>query len=173
MASLIENLVSVLNIENDRYQSLIALSREKTNVIVKSDIAGLQKITEQEQFILDDINALEKKRTEHMADISNVINKDVNTLKLDVLIKLLAKSPKDQAALSDVYDKLKVTMADMRALNEKNQSLLNTALELVQFDLQLIQNARKAPETANYNRGAYNTGSPLPGGSFGSFDVKQ
>lgn len=173
MASLIENLVSVLNIENDRYQSLIALSKEKTGVIVKADIVGLQKITEQEQLVLDDIAALEKKRTEHMNDIANVINKDVNSLKLDVLIKLLAKSPKDQAALSDVHAKLKVTIAEMKALNEKNQSLLKTSLEMVQFDLQLIQNARKAPETANYNRGAYNTGSPLPGGSFGSFDAKQ
>ena len=173
MASLIENLVSVLNKENDSYVDLIALSEKKTPVIVKGDIAALQQITEEEQLVLDTIASLEKKREEHMADIANVINKDVETLKIDVLIKLLGRSPKDQKALQEVYDKLQVTMPKMRQLNERNQSLLGTALEMVEFDLQLIQNARKAPETANYNKGAYNTGSPLPGGSFGSFDAKQ
>ena len=44
------------------------------------------------------------------------------------------------------------------------------AMELVEFDMALLKSMRQAPETANYNRQAYNTGELL--GS-GGFDAKQ
>ncbi len=43
---------------------------------------------------------------------------------------------------------------------------------MVNFDLNLVQAMRTAPETANYNRGAYNTGSVM-GNANGYFDAKQ
>ena len=46
----------------------------------------------------------------------------------------------------------------------------NQAMELVEFDMALLKSMRQAPETANYNRQAYNTGELL--GS-GGFDAKQ
>ena len=43
---------------------------------------------------------------------------------------------------------------------------------MVNFNMNMIQAMRKAPETANYNKGAYNTGSYL-GTETGTFDAKQ
>ena len=60
----------------------------------------------------------------------------------------------------------------MERVNRQNRELIENALEMVQFDLNLLQAARKAPETANYNRGAYNTGTTMDMGE-GSFDAKQ
>ena len=48
--------------------------------------------------------------------------------------------------------------------------LLKQAMEMVEFDLTLLKSMRQAPETANYNKNAYNTGDLL-GGS--GFDAKQ
>ena len=59
MASLIENLISVLEQENSEYEVLLELSRKKTPVIVKGDIERLQEITDEEQNIIDRIHALE------------------------------------------------------------------------------------------------------------------
>ena len=56
------------------------------------------------------------------------------------------------------------------ALNKQNEALLKQAIELTEFDLTLFRSLRQAPETANYNKNAYNTGSLL--GSSG-FDAKQ
>ena len=58
----------------------------------------------------------------------------------------------------------------MRILNRQNEELLQQALEMVEFDLTLLRSMRQAPETANYDKNAYNTGELL-GGS--AFDARQ
>ena len=45
-------------------------------------------------------------------------------------------------------------------------------LEMVEFEMNLLQAMKAAPETANYNRGAYNTGNTM-GVTPGGFDAKQ
>lgn len=172
MASLIENLISVLEQENSEYETLLELSRKKTPVIVKGDIKQLQNITDEEQDVIDRIHLLDRKREEHICDIANVINKDVEQLKLENLIQWLSKSPKEQQQLSDVYARLKVTLSQMKDVNEQNKELLSTALEMVEFDLHVFRSMRSAPETANYNKGAYTSGSVI-GLNQKRFDAKQ
>ena len=58
----------------------------------------------------------------------------------------------------------------MQKINELNSQLLAQAIELAEFDITLFKSMRQAPETANYDRNAYNTGDIL--GSSG-FDAKQ
>lgn len=172
MASLVENLVETLEGENTEYQKLLELSRSKTQIIVNGDLEQLQKVTDDEQVIVDKINNLEKQRIQIMKNVAKILNTDVEGLKLETLISLLGKAPKDQKALSLIHDKLKITLHEMKTINERNAVLLNSAIEMVEFDLSLIQAMKKAPETANYNKGAYNTGSVLLTSS-GNFDAKQ
>lgn len=172
MASLVENLVETLEGENSEYQQLLELSRGKTQVIVKGDLDELTHITDDEQDIVSRISSLEKKRTEIMKSIAKILNTDVEGLKLENLISLLDKAPKDQKALAAVHDKLKLTLQEMKMINERNEQLLSSAIEMVDFNLSLLQAMKQAPETANYNKGAYNTGSVLANSS-GSFDAKQ
>ena len=75
MASLIEELVDVLEKEADFYQQLILMSNEKTQVIVRNDVMALQKLTEKEQLIIEQVSALERKRVEIMDNIKIVINR--------------------------------------------------------------------------------------------------
>ncbi len=172
MASLVENLVETLNSENSEYQQLLELSQGKTTVIINGDLDRLQAITDKEQVLVEHINSLEKRRISIMSDVAKILNTDVNGLKLDTLISLLSKAPKDQKALAEVHDKLRVTLREMKLINERNEQLLNSAIEMVDFNLNLIQAMKGAPETANYNKGAYNTGSMLLN-SPGNFDAKQ
>ena len=172
MASLMENLINVLNRQYTEYEKLLDLSCQKTTVIVEGNLEKLQQITDEEQRIVGIVNHYETEKTEVMKDIANVINKDVETLKLMDLVKMLEPRPQEQKALAEIHDKLKDIAVRMKRVNEQNKSLLENALELVEFDLNLIQSMRKAPETANYNRGAYNTGSTM-GSIAGRFDTKQ
>lgn len=172
MASLIENLISVLEQEHSEYETLLELSRKKSPVIIRGDIEQLQKITDEEQNIIDRIRRLEGKREEAIRDIADVINKDVEQLKLDVLIRMLDKSPKEQKQLALVHEKLKTTLPQMQNVNAQNKELLAEALEMVEFDMNLLQSMRRAPETANYNKGAYSAGSVI-GTNRSGFDAKQ
>ena len=54
----------------------------------------------------------------------------------------------------------------LRTANEQNSILLQQALEMVEFDLTLFKSLKQAPETANYDKNAYNTGELLGGSSF-------
>ena len=84
-----ENLISVLDGENTEYEKLVTLSESKTSAIVAGDIENLGKIMEEEQEIVGRIQGMEKKRDKFLADIANVVNRDVETLKLIDLIQML------------------------------------------------------------------------------------
>lgn len=172
MASLIDTLIETLNGENSEYRQLLELSTSKTEVIVKGDLEALEKITDEEQEHVTRITALENTRIKTMNEIAKILNTDVAALKLGELIPLLKKTPREQKELAKVHDALKVTIHEMKIVNERNEELLNSAIEMVDFNMNLIQAMRKAPETANYNRGAYSTGTSIGTGS-GSFDARQ
>jgi flagellar biosynthesis/type III secretory pathway chaperone len=172
VASLLENLINVLDGENTEYKKLVILASSKTSVIVAGDIDGLNKIMEDEQAIVGTINKKEKLRNSILADIANVVNRDVKTLKLVDLIKMLEKVPAQQKLLKDSQLSLRQTIDSLKEINEKNQMLLNDKLEMVNFNLNMIRAMRSAPQTANYTKNAYNDGQVL-GIFHGGFDIKQ
>ncbi len=172
MASLMETLIEVLEKENLEYKNLLELSIKKTPAIVSEDLQALNKITDEEQIIVSRINHLDNQRSEAVDDIANVLNKDVTKLKIVDLIKMLEARPEEQAKLAAVFDSLRENVRAVKRINEQNRELIENALELVQFNMNILQSMNKAPETANYNRGAYNTGDMI-GMSNKAFDAKQ
>jgi flagellar biosynthesis/type III secretory pathway chaperone len=171
LASLIEELIDTLNKENTEYEKLLELSKRKSVVIVERDIAALEKITDDEQIVVTTIGNLDAKRAQVTRDIADVINKDVESLKLSVLIELLSKQPDEQKALASVHDRLKSTVDSVRMINESNRQLIEQSLEMVEFDLNMMRAMRQAPETNNYGRSAVSVGDTL--GSVSGFDAKQ
>ncbi len=171
MASLMENLIDVLEKESSEYEVLLALSLKKTPIIVGGNLENLQKITDEEQEVVSRVNNLDKKRMEITADIANVLNKDVETLKLANLMEMLQSRPAEQKALAASHDRLQVVVRKLQRVNKQNEELLNESLEMVQFELNMIQAMKAAPETANYNRDAYSAGDIM--GVHQGFDAKQ
>lgn len=172
MASLMENLISVLEEETEEYSKLLELSMKKTPVIVAGNLESLQQITDEEQEIVARLNRLERKREEVTKDIANVLNRDMQTLKLANIVDMLESRPVEQKRLAATHDALKMVLGQMTRVNEQNRELLQQSLELVEFDINLIHSLRSAPQTANYNRGAYVEGSSI-GIKRGNFDAKQ
>ncbi len=172
MASLMENLIEILNGESQEYENLLKLSEAKSPVIVSGNLDELARITDEEQTVVGRINQLEKKRRETFSDIANVINKDVNTLMLSDLIDMLGQRPDEQKKLAKVHDSLRTSVRAVKRVNDQNRILLQNATEMVEFELNMLQAMKTAPETAQYNRGAYNAGMQM-GVSAGSFDAKQ
>lgn len=167
-----ENLIGVLGAESQEYEILLELSTRKTPVIVAGNLDELAKITDEEQIVVGRITHLEHKRREVFADIANVINRDVKTLLLSDLIEILGNRPKEQQKLANVHDQLKSVVHEVKRVNGQNRILIENSLEMIEYDLNMLQAMKTAPETANYNRGAYNTGATI-GMDLGSFDAKQ
>lgn len=165
-----DNLVEVLEEENTQYEKLVELSKDKKQAIIKADIQTLEHITEQEQEISSYLRNLDMKRDSVLKDMSDVLGKDFNEMTITRLIGYLGQQPVEQERLSKIRAKILTTGNEMQEWNKRNEALLHQALEMVEFDLTLFKSMRQAPETANYDRNAYNTGDLL--GSSG-FDTKQ
>nr|WP_292205138.1 flagellar protein FlgN [Butyrivibrio sp.] len=172
VASLVETLVDVLDREGSLYEKLLGLSSRKTTIIIKGDLKALAEITDEEQCIIGDIQLAEKQRVAAMTDIANVLNMDVNSLKLTDLIQVLEKRPADQKNLAVQRDRLVAVADNVRRVNGQNQELLKSSIEMVQFEMNIIQASKRAPQTANYSRAADTTGECL-GYTSGGFDAKQ
>lgn len=172
MASLMEELLDTLEKENAEYENLLALSMKKTPVIVSADLEQLQQITDEEQEIVSRINRLDRIREDCMKQIAGVINKDVNELTLGMVVDIFKRKPVEHKKLADVYDRLKDTVSQMARINNRNRELIQNSLELVQFDMNMLQAMKTAPETANYTKTAYNSGDIMGAGT-GRFDAKQ
>lgn len=170
MASLMDNLVEVLEEENNQYRKLVELSKEKKGAIVQADIRTLEHITEQEQEISSQLRNLDIRRDAVLKDMADVLGKNFAEMTITRLIGYLEQQPEEQERLSEIREKILATGKEMQEWNKRNETLLNQALEMVEFDLTLFKSMRQAPETANYNKDAYNTGDLL--GSSG-FDTKQ
>lgn len=172
MASLMENLIQCLETQYEAYTQLVELSKKKTPIIVSGSLEELQKITDEEQAAVNKVTDIDHERNEIMKDIANVINRDVETLKLSDLVQLISQRPEEQAKLEEARKKLVTIGKELKTVNERNRDLLENALEMVNFDLNLIQSMKQAPQMGNYNRGAVNTGE-VYGTNLKGFDAKQ
>lgn len=171
VASLLEELIGVLDKELDLYQNLIPVSEEKTRIIVRNDLNGLQEITAKEQAVVDSIRALERRREEIMANIKTVLNRNSDQLNLGTLIQILDKQPEEQKKLSALHDNLKNTIGRLTEINARNKTLIEQSLEMIEFNMNFIQSTRMAPGNNTYTRGASQYGNDSY--QAGMFDAKQ
>ena len=171
MAGLIDELVNTMSQENDIYKEMIPIADEKTRVIIKNDLDALQKITEKEQLTIERINALEKKRQEVIVNIGTVLNRKPEELNMKTLMKIMGKQPKEQEKLGRIHDELTETLKRLVTINDRNKELINQSLEMIEFNMNLIQSTRMAPGVNNYTRSAGE--SSIRQAGTGMFDAKQ
>lgn len=165
-----DDLTQVLENETVEYKKLTELSENLKEALIESDVAAVEKLTAAQEEVSNEIQSLEYKRARIMNDIAVVLNKKPEELKVSMLEETLAGQPALREKLAAVRTELKQTMDELKCVNRTNQTLLRQSMELLEFDLNLYRSMRQAPETANYNRSAVNTGDLL--GSRG-FDAKQ
>lgn len=170
MASIIEELATILEEELQIYEELLPIVTEKTRVIIKNNLKSLQKITEQEQMVVNEVTALEKKRSEVIVNIAIVMNRKPEELTLTEIIKMLENQPEEQRRLSEIHEHLKRTIQRLMNINHQNKSLMEQSLEMIEFNMNLIQSTRMSPGN-NYTKGAVTSQSPAL--QTGMFDAKQ
>lgn len=176
VASLIDELIGVLDEECNVYRRLVPIAEEKTRVIVRNDLSSLQEITSEEQAAIGSISTLERKRDQIMENIRTVINRKTGEFTLKTLIGLLEKQPKEQKALSIIHDNLKDTIQRLVEINNRNTSLIKQSLEMIEFNMNFIQSTRMSPGNNTYTKGAgYSIASQYdaPASRTGMFDAKQ
>lgn len=170
MASLIEELITILEKEDEIYRDLIPLSQKKTGIIVSNDLKALQDITAKEQSVIDEITGLENRRMKTMGNIGIVMNKDPKTLNMKMMVSLLDKQPAEKRRLSELHDSLTASVNRLKDINNQNKILIEESLEMIEFNMNFIQSARMLPGN-NYDRNASGINTLV--GQSGRFDTRQ
>lgn len=170
MASLMDELLGVLRQEKQGYINLTELSEEKRVSIIQGNVDALDSISSKEQEVTSELKNLENKRVNILKDMAVVLGKDDEDITISKMIEMLERQPGEQAKLIQAKDELVSCASTMQIANQQNEILLRHAMEMVEFDLTLLKSLKQAPETANYDKNAYNTGEIL--GNSG-FDTKQ
>ena len=170
MASLMEELIATLHQEDTAYQELLPVVEQKTKAIIANDLKQVQAITEQEQEAIGRIVMLERKRMEVIKNIGIVLNKKETDLTLPKLIKLLERQPEEQKQLNELHKKLQKLLKRVSEVNGHNKNLLEQSLEMISYNMNLIQSTRIVPGN-NYTRNAGQW--DMTASQTGMFDAKQ
>jgi len=90
---------------------------------------------------------------------------------MKAIITLLENQPEEQKELTLIHDSLTNTINQLVELNKKNKSLIQQSLEMIEFNMNLIQSTRMSPGSTNYTKGA--SQFEMPAAQTGMFDAKQ
>lgn len=175
MASLIENLITGLNQEYVVYEKLLEVAMEKTSAIISNDLDRLKDTTDTEQLFVDKITSLERTRRMNISEIATVLGKRGTELKISEIADFLKGQPEFYDPLVEINEKLVRLVTKLRDVNDHNQNLITESLSMIQYNINLLQNINRAPETAEYSKdmfkgqGGYANDAAAPG----KFDAKQ
>ena len=176
MASLIENLITGLNEEYVVYEQLLSISMEKTSAIVSNDLDRLRDTTDKEQLLVDKVTSLEHTRRATMANIANVLSKKSSELTIMDIVDFLEEQPEFRDPLLVINEKLAKLAKKLKEVNSHNQNLIQESLAMIEYNINLLQNLNRAPETAEYSTdmfkgaGSYSGNTTMP--ASGRFDAK-
>ena len=170
MASLIEELINVLEDTTGCYESLLTVANNKKEVIIKGNVPSLQTLTDEEQGVAGRLLRLEKKRQEIIDDVCLVTNKDSKTMTITSLIEMLKGQDIEQARLRSVSHKMIEIVEEVKKVNDINRILIKESLDYVSFTMNALQSATTMPQGNAYQKkgNLYDSGS---GKNF--FDAKQ
>ncbi len=171
MASLMEELVETLNREEQLYADLIPIQEDKLRAIVANDLAAIGRLSDEEQKLVDEVGVLETKRIRIANDIATVLGKPPGAMKLENMIDALKNQPKEQKILQELHDRLRRTISRLQDLNIRNKELLNQAMEMVEFNMNVIRSTRMSSGSSNYSSNAAQV--DVPDIQAGTFDAKQ
>lgn len=171
MASLMEELIDTLDKEDRLYADLIPIQEEKIRAIIANDLDSLSRLQGQEQALVDQVGNLENKRLRVTEDIATVLGMKPEEMNLEKLVNKLNNQPKEKETLEKLHDRLKQTMGRLQELNLQNKKLLTEALEMVEFNMNVIRSTRMSSGSSNYSSDA----AQVDYGDYGAgmFDAKQ
>lgn len=170
MASLIEELINIIEEETGCYETFLELANNKKDVIINGDLPSLQDITKKEQELAGQLLRLEKKRLSNLEDICLVTNRNKEEMTVANLISMLDNQESEKNALEEASNKLQNILEEVKLTNETNRKLIEQSLEFIDFTMNAVQSS-KSGNIGNSYESKGNLYGNYQGRNF--FDAKQ
>lgn len=138
-----QELVSVLKRIMSVYRELLALSKQKKAVIISAEIKGLEEIVKREQLLINVIGKLERERASVLSSLLTQYNLQDGDLEFRALVKFCDEST--AKILLALQEEIKVVFTELNGYNKSNMSLIEKALEFVNFNINILSQAEVGP----------------------------
>lgn len=135
MSKLVEQLLLVLNKEQEIYDEIILMSREKQDAIVTSKIDILEGIVKREKTYSISLIKLEEIRSK----VLDQLVKEYDLVEIDSLTDLYPHMSKSELVRVDaIKTRLVKTVGVLSEKNELNKKLLEQSLEQINYDFSIL-----------------------------------
>ncbi len=138
MSGLLSDLINNLQEQKQYYTELVLIAKEKRNVIIANDLENLNKFTTVENMLISKNNKADEKITEVISDIGIVLNLDESQLNISSIVKSI-NSNDDKVTLTNLSKDLIALVSDLKKYNDINRELINTAMDYIDFSMNVIQ----------------------------------
>jgi len=138
MAGLIHDLIENLNELIGVYDELTALCREKKGYVIDNDAENIKRITALETSVVARVGRFDKERVSIIKDVCQVLGREESELTLTQLGDLISNQP-EHKEYTEVVERLKTSAADLHEINEQNKTLINNAMDFIDFSVNAIR----------------------------------
>lgn len=169
MASLIDNLIAIMDEEAICYENYLEIANNKKDVIIKGNMPSLQQITQEEEIVAGQLFRLEKKRKDIIEDICTVTNRKIDNFRIRELVGDLKTRPEEAEKLQQTAERLTAVLEKCNQANQLNKMLIEQSLEFLEFSINALSGLTQAHNTSTYKR----KGESYNGKEASRFDTKQ
>ena len=155
----VQSIVSILEKLEKMHRSLLQLANQKTELVKKGDMEGLDSIIKNEQSHVAAIEVLEKQRLQMVTDYLRAKGIALSDTPTVAQVIEVADSDHERKQLEDLRTQLLSVIEELQKQNDLNQKLVFQSLQIVNMSLDML---RPQPEQINYSGQANtreNTGS--------------
>lgn len=133
---LVKQLTTILNQENEIYETLSKISNNKTDLIVGGKVNELESIVKMEQALVIKIAKLEDQREKLVDILAGEIGKKPE----DITIKELAGSLgiAEASELKQCRERMLKNIHQLKNSNELNSKLIKNSLEFIDFSINMM-----------------------------------
>ncbi|WP_079710761.1 flagellar protein FlgN [Paraliobacillus ryukyuensis] len=143
----IEHVIDSLKQLQQLHQNLLAISKDKTEVLKKGDIDGLQALLKQERKYVKAINQVEQARIDATKDWANAQGLDPEEATATDMLKHM-QDTETKNTLEELTTALANHLLELKQQEALNQQLTQQSLQFVQLSLDMI-----SPTIENFNYG--------------------
>ncbi|SFM23816.1 FlgN protein [Gracilibacillus orientalis] len=138
----VQPIIQHLNKLIELHDSLLRISKQKTEILKEGNTDALQKLMTKEQKHVQAINQIEQKRIDAVASWATKQNLDQKTVTVSTIIEEYTTGA-DQQQLEQVTLTLAEQLVELRRQEDLNKQLTQQSLQFVQLSLDMMQPSMK------------------------------
>lgn len=160
----IHKLIDILECQAKIYTDLLAVSKNKTDVIIEGKVNELESITRLEQTLVLNMGPLEDELEKVVNDLISELKINEENINITTILEHLEGEQKEE--LEKQRDIIYNMIQQLNEANKLNSQLIKKSLDYINFSVNLYSNVNSS------SNGTYQSSGDINGNKSSFFDKK-